>query len=89
MSGESEGEPCPDGKRTGVRRGLMAGSDELLRHAVDEVLDPVWPRERRRAVRRLGRATLTRIIGGFLGLWSLGFASHLVVGGPTPGCSSA
>jgi hypothetical protein len=59
-------------------------SDDLLRHSVDRVLDPVWPRERRRAVRRLRCAALIRIVGGFLGLWSLGFASHLLVGGPYP-----
>ncbi len=62
----------------------MAVSEELLRHAVDAVLDPAWPLERRRAARRLIYATLARIIGGFLGLWSLGFAAHLIVGGSFP-----
>ena len=62
----------------------MAVSDELLRHAVDSVLEPVWARERRRAAQRLRYATLARIIGGFLALWSLGFATHLIVGGSFP-----
>jgi hypothetical protein len=62
----------------------MAVSEELLRQAVDEILEPAWPRERRRASRRLGYHAVARIIGGFLALWGLGFASHLLVGGSFP-----
>ncbi len=50
----------------------MAVSEELLRRAVDEILEPAWPHERRRAARRLSYQTLTRIMGGFLaalGAW--------------------
>jgi len=62
----------------------MAVSEELLRHAVDEILEPAWPHERRRAARRLSYQTLARIMGGFLALWGLGFATHLLVGGSFP-----
>ena len=49
----------------------MAVSEELLRHAVDEILEPAWPHERRRAARRLSYQTFSRIMGGFLALWGL------------------
>jgi len=62
----------------------MAISEEQLRRAVDEVLEPVWPQERRRAVRRLAYSTLRRVAGGALVLWSLGFVVHLIVGAPFP-----
>jgi hypothetical protein len=58
----------------------MAFSERQLRHAVDEVLEPVWPRERRRAARRLCVRSLGRIAGGCLALWGLGFVVHLWVG---------
>jgi hypothetical protein len=62
----------------------MAVSEELLRRAVDEVLEPAWPRERSRALRRLRNQTLFRILGSFLVLWGLGLGAHLVVGGSFP-----
>jgi hypothetical protein len=62
----------------------MAVSEEHLRRAVDEVLEPAWPRERRRAAKRLGYRTLGRIAGGCLALWGLGFLVHLLVGGHFP-----
>jgi hypothetical protein len=62
----------------------MAVSEELLRQAVDEVLEPAWPRERSRALRRLRNQTLARIVGSFLVLWGLGLGAHLVVGGSFP-----
>jgi fatty acid desaturase len=58
----------------------MALSEEHLRSAVDEVLEPAWPRERRRAARRLGLRTTIRIVWGCLALWVLGFVVHLWVG---------
>jgi hypothetical protein len=58
----------------------MALSERQLRHAVDEVLEPAWPRERRRAARRLHLRSLSRIAGGCLALWGLGFVAHLWVG---------
>ncbi len=45
----------------------MAVSEEQLRQQVDEALDPVWPRERRRAWRR---AALKET-----GHWALGMAA--------------
>jgi hypothetical protein len=62
----------------------MAISEELLRSAVDEVLEPAWPRERKRAARRLRRHTLARIVGSTLVLWALGVGAHLLVGGSFP-----
>ncbi len=62
----------------------MAASEELLRRAVDQVLEPAWPLERRRAARRLGYHVLARIVGGFFVLWGLGITAHLLVGGPFP-----
>jgi fatty acid desaturase len=62
----------------------MALSEEHLRSAVDEVLEPAWPRERRRAARRLRLRTISRIAGGCVALWGLGFVVHLWVGGSFP-----
>jgi hypothetical protein len=62
----------------------MAVSEEHLRRAVDEVLEPAWPRERRRAARRMSLSTLSRVVGGCLALWALGFVVHLLVGGNFP-----
>ena len=70
--------------RDGAGRQLMALSEEHLRHAVDQVLEPAWPLERRRAARRLSFHVLARIAGGFLALWGLGITAHLLVGGPFP-----
>jgi hypothetical protein len=63
---------------------MMAVSEELLRSAVDDVLEPAWPREQRREVRRLRSHTLARILGSFLVLWGLGLGAHLLVGGAFP-----
>jgi hypothetical protein len=65
----------------------MTVAEEHMRRSVDEVLEPAWPRERRRAARRLGYRTLRRIAGGCLALWGLGFLVHLVVGGSFPWAS--
>jgi len=62
----------------------MAVSEESLGRAVDEVLEPAWMRERRRAAMRLGYYTVRRIVGSFLALWGLGFVAHLLVGGHFP-----
>ena len=58
----------------------MATSEDHLAQAVDEVLDPAWPDERRRALRRWSYATIGRVAGGLLGLWALGFVLGLVAG---------
>jgi hypothetical protein len=62
----------------------MPTPEEHLRRAVDEVLEPAWPRERRRAVRRLAGSMLGRLFGGLLALWTLALLVHLVVGPPFP-----
>ena len=62
----------------------MASPEEHLRHAVDEVLEPAWPRERRRALVRLGVSAARRFVCGVLGLWTLALIVHAVVGPPFP-----
>jgi len=52
--------------------------EEQLARAVDEVLDPVWPRERRRGIRRLTYTTLGRIAVGLLTMWAVAIVAHLV-----------
>ena len=53
----------------------MATSEEQLRRAVDEVLDPVWAGERRRLI----YSTVGRIAMGVLTMWVVAFGAHLVV----------
>jgi hypothetical protein len=60
----------------------MPVSDEDLRRAVDDVLEPAWPREHLRARRLYRRSTVGRIVGGVLGFWGLAFATWLPQGGP-------
>lgn len=62
----------------------MAISEEHLRRAVDEVLEPAWPRERKRAVRRLAGSMLGRFVGGVLALWALALVVRAIVGPPFP-----
>jgi len=58
--------------------------DDHLRRAVDDVLDPVWPDERRRAARRLTASTAGRAAVGVVGFCSLSLVEHVVIGGPVP-----
>ena len=51
----------------------MATSEERLAQAVDEALDPAWPHERRRALRRWSYSTVGRVAAGLLGVWVLAF----------------
>ncbi len=62
----------------------MAVFEEDLRQAVDNVLEPAWPRERRRALRRLGCSMLGRLAGGLAVLWVLAFLVRLVTGVTVP-----
>ena len=57
----------------------MATSEEQLAQAVDDVLEPVWSRERRRRIRRLAYATLGRIAAGVLTMWVVAIVAHLVI----------
>ena len=61
----------------------MALSDDQLRQAVDEVLDPVWADEKRER-RRLIRSTLARVFNAMLILWLFGLLVHWVVGVTIP-----
>ncbi len=59
---------------------LVTVSEEQLRRAVDEALEPVWPNERRRASRRLVLSTLGRAALGILGFYGLALAVYLFIG---------
>jgi hypothetical protein len=56
----------------------MAISEEHLRRAVDDVLEPAWLRERQRAARRLFSSTLGRVVGALLVLWVLALVVYLL-----------
>ena len=58
---------------------VMDAFEEHLAREVDEVLDPVWSRERRRGIRRLAYTTLGRIAVGLLTMWVVAIVAHLVV----------
>lgn len=58
----------------------MAVSEEQLRRSVDDVLEPVWPREHRHAARRWLYSTLARAALGVLAFWSLALAVDLIFG---------
>jgi len=58
----------------------MAISEEHLRRAVDDVLEPAWPWEYRRAARRLHSSTLGRLTGALLVLWVLALVVYLLTG---------
>jgi acyl-CoA synthetase (AMP-forming)/AMP-acid ligase II len=57
----------------------MATSEEHLGQAVDEVLDPAWPDERRRALRRWSYSTVGRVAAGLLALWAFGLIIGLTL----------
>ncbi len=62
----------------------MGTPEEHLRQAVDEVLEPAWPKERRRAARRRLGATLLRV-GVFLSaIWGLALVVFLITGAMLP-----
>lgn len=51
-----------------------------VQHAVDDVLDAAWPKERRRALVRLATPILGRTAVFLLALLVFGFAVHVVFG---------
>ncbi len=55
-------------------------SGERIDEAVDEILEPAWARERRRALRRWRLETGVRLIAGLLALWAMCVVLRLVVG---------
>jgi len=58
----------------------MALAEDHLRRAVDEALEPAWPRERRRALQRWAWSTAGRVATGLVALCALGLVLHLMFG---------
>ncbi len=54
--------------------------EQHLQHAVDDILEAVWPRERHRAMVRLGTSILGRTAVFVSALLVLSFAVYLVFG---------
>ncbi len=55
-------------------------SGERIEHGVDDILESVWVRERRRAMRRWVFETGARLAAGLLALWGMCLILGLVVG---------
>jgi hypothetical protein len=55
-------------------------TEEYLQRAVDEVLEPAWPREKRRELLRLARCSLGRVVVFMLALLVFCLAVHLLFG---------
>ena len=62
----------------------MALSEDHIRRAVDEALEPVWAHERSRALRRWAWGTAGRVAVGMLSLAAVGVAVHLAFGRSLP-----
>ena len=62
----------------------MALSEDHLRDAVDGVLEPAWPHERRRAARRLLRSSLGRWAGGMVAIVAFSLVLRLTIGLTVP-----
>jgi len=58
----------------------MSDSEDDLHRAVDEVLEPAFPRERRRVAWRLTGRALVRVAGFLLCVWVLGLLARLLFG---------
>jgi hypothetical protein len=58
----------------------MVISEGHLRRAVDDVFEPAWPRECRRAARRLLSSTVGRVTVALLALWVLAIVVYLFTG---------
>jgi hypothetical protein len=62
----------------------MSVSEDDMRRAVDDVLEPAWPSEHRLARRRWRRATVARAVVGTLLLWALASGISLLIGRTLP-----
>lgn len=62
----------------------MAGAEDRLRQSVDEVLEPAWHRERRRAWRRVLSGSFGRWLGGMAAISLLALALRLILGMALP-----
>ncbi len=62
----------------------MSLSEDHIRRAVDEVLEPVWPVEARRAARSWNLATLARATTGIVGIGLLLTVIQLIEGRSFP-----
>jgi hypothetical protein len=64
--------------------GVVSMSGERIEQAVDDILEPAWVRERRRALRRWRFETGVRLGAGLLPLWAMCLVLRLVVGVTMP-----
>jgi hypothetical protein len=62
----------------------MSLSEDQIRRAVDEVLEPAWPAEARRAARAWNLATLGRVVAGLVGVGLILTVVRLVEGRSFP-----
>jgi hypothetical protein len=62
------------------RPGVVSMSGERIGQAVDDILEPAWVRERRRAMRRWTFETGIRLAAGLLPLLAMCLVLRLVVG---------
>jgi hypothetical protein len=58
----------------------MSDAEDHLHRAVDEVLEPAFPREQRRVAWRATGRALGRVAGLLLGVWILGLVARLLFG---------
>jgi hypothetical protein len=66
------------------RPGVVSMSGERMEQAVDDILEPVWVRERRRALRRWNFETGIRLAAGLLPLWGICLILWLAAGVTLP-----
>jgi hypothetical protein len=59
---------------------VVSVSGERIEQAVDDILEPVWERERRRAMRRWVIETVVRLAAGLVPLWGMCLVLRLVAG---------
>jgi hypothetical protein len=58
----------------------MSDAEDHLHRAVDEVLEPAFPREQRRVAWRSTARALGRVAGLLLGVWIMGLVARLLFG---------
>jgi hypothetical protein len=62
------------------RPGVVSVTGKRIEQAVDDILEPAWARERRRALRRWTFETAARLAAGLFPLWTFWLVLRLVIG---------